>query len=141
MGFSISATTAIIGVAFIMVLEVSMGTIIPVLTEVDESFNDMRQRAIDQLQTNVVINNITVQANASLHDLEIKIKNSGSTVIDKSFITLLINGSLSSFTCSSDYLFPESEYSLFVYGVSGSGSIKVKIITKNGISDYDTYNV
>jgi archaellum component FlaF (FlaF/FlaG flagellin family) len=138
MGFSVSAAAAIIGVAFIMVLEVSMGTILPVLNDLDESYDEMRQRAIDELQTGFKIQNISVQINGSLHDLSIQVKNTGSTVIENSYVSLLINGTLSSFTCTNDYWFPENIYTLSVYGLSGSGEKKIKLIAKNGISDYDT---
>jgi len=139
MGFSISASTAIIGVAILMTLEVSMGTVIPVLTDLDESYDDMRQRTLDELQTSIVISNITVQANASLHDLSIKVDNTGSTVIDSNYVHVLIDGVLSSFTSSESYWFPEQLVTLSVYGVSGSGSKIVKVVTNNGISDYKSY--
>lgn len=141
MGFSVSAAAAIIGIAFIMVLEVSMGTILPVLNDLDESYDEMRQRAIDELQTRIEIENISVQSNGSLHDLSIQVKNNGSTVVENSYVNLLINGTLSSFTCANDYWFPENSYTLSVYGVSGSGEKKIKLIAKNGISDYETYTV
>ncbi len=140
MGFSISATAAIIGVSFLMILEISMGTLFPVITNIDESYDNMRERAINELQTDIEIHNISVQANSSLHDLSIQVKNTGSTTIKVSNVDLLINGTLSSFTCSNQYWFPENTYELSVYGLSGSGLKKVKIITYNGISDYDTYS-
>lgn len=141
LGFSISATSAIIGVAIIMVIEVSVGTVIPVITDLDNSYDEMRQRAVEELQTMIEIENINVQTNDSLHDLSIEIKNTGSTVIESSYVNVLVNGSLSSFLCDDEYWFPESIYTVSVDGVSGSGLKKVKIITNNGISDYDTYSV
>ncbi|MBS3778397.1 MAG: hypothetical protein KGY50_03785 [Candidatus Thermoplasmatota archaeon] len=141
MGFSISATSAIIGIAIIMVIEISVGTIIPVITDLDSSYDEMRQRAVNELQTNIEIQNITVQTNGSLHDLSIQIKNTGSTVIKSLYVDVLVDGSLSSFTCADEYWFPENTYTVSVNGLSGSGSKKVKIITNNGISEYHTYSV
>jgi archaellum component FlaF (FlaF/FlaG flagellin family) len=141
MGFSISATSAIIGVAIVMIIEVSMGTVLPVLTDIDESYDKMRQRAVDELQTSIEIQNISVQINDSLHDISIQLKNTGSTVIDNSYVDLLINGTLTSFISDTDYWFPESIYNISVYGLPGTGMQKVKLIANNGISDYDVYSV
>jgi archaellum component FlaF (FlaF/FlaG flagellin family) len=141
LGFSISATAAIIGVAVIMVLEVTMATMFPMVTNLDESYKEMSKRAIENIQTEIEIQNITVQINGSLHDLSIQIKNSGSTVIENANVDLLINGTLSEFITSEEFWFPESNYTIRANGISGSGLQRVKLITKNGISDYDTYVV
>lgn len=140
-GFSISATAAIIGVSFLMILEISMGTLFPMFTDIDESYDNMRQRAIDELQTDIEIENISVQANSSLHDLTINLKNKGATTIEVSSVDLLVNGSLFPFSCNEEYWFPESNYTISVYGLSGSGLQQVKLIVFNGISDYGTYSV
>ena len=123
-----------------MVLEVSMGTVLPVLTDLDESYDDMRNRAVDELQTNIQITDMSAQANSSLHDLTINLTNSGSTVIETSYINVLIDGSMSVFAIDDLYWFPESSYTVLVNGVSGSGVHQVKVITKNGICDYATYS-
>jgi archaellum component FlaF (FlaF/FlaG flagellin family) len=123
-----------------MVLEVSMGTVLPVLSDVDESYDEMRNRAVDELQTDIEIDDITVQANSSFHDITINLTNRGSTVIDSSYVHCLIDGSIQGFTVNSRYFFPESSYSLSVNGLAGSGMHQVKVVTMNGISDYATYS-
>ena len=123
-----------------MVLEVSMGTVLPVLSDVDESYDEMRNRAVDELQTDVEIDDITVQSNSSFHDIAINLTNKGSTVIDSSYVHCLVDGSIQGFTVNSQYFFPESSYSLSVNGLSGSGVHQVKVVTMNGISDYATYS-
>jgi archaellum component FlaF (FlaF/FlaG flagellin family) len=140
MGFSVSASAAILAVSLIMVLEVSMGTILPILTELDESYDALRKRAVDELQTAINIENITVESNASLHDVTIMVKNTGATVIESIHVHVLINGTLTSFTCDDDYWFPESHYTLSVDGISGSGDRQVKVVTNNGISSYASYS-
>ncbi|MDG6219051.1 MAG: hypothetical protein QCI00_06385 [Candidatus Thermoplasmatota archaeon] len=139
MGFSISASMGILAVALIMVLEISMGALFPVITELDESYDALRKRAVDELQTSVTIENITVESNNSLHDVTITVKNTGSTVIDIRYVNVLINGLLQSFTSDDSYWFPESNYTLSVYGVTGSGLQQVKVIANNGISCYASY--
>ncbi|MBS3802183.1 MAG: hypothetical protein KGY65_05480 [Candidatus Thermoplasmatota archaeon] len=123
-----------------MVLEVSVGTVLPVLTDLDESYDKMRNRAVEELQTDIQINDMSTQANNSLHDLTINLTNSGSTVIETSYITVLIDGSNSVFAVDELYWFPESSYTMMVPGISGSGVHQVKVITKNGICDYATYS-
>jgi archaellum component FlaF (FlaF/FlaG flagellin family) len=140
MGFSVSASAAILAVSLIMVLEVSMGTILPILTELDESYDALRKRAVDELQTAINIENITVESNASLHDVTIMVKNTGATVIESIHVHVLINGTLTSFICDDDYWFPESHYTLSVDGISGSGDRQVKVVTNNGISSYASYS-
>ena len=56
MGFSVAATAAIIGVSIIMILEVSMGNVIPLYSDIQESYKEMKDRAIDELQTMSLIN-------------------------------------------------------------------------------------
>jgi len=123
-----------------MVLEVSMGTVLPVLTDLDESYDEMRNRAVAELQTDIEINDMSAQANGSLHDVSINLTNSGSTVIETMYVTVLIDGSNSVFAVDELYWFPESSYTISVNGVSGSGVHQVKVITKNGICDYETYS-
>lgn len=117
-----------------------MGTILPILTELDESYDALRKRAVDELQTAINIENITVESNASFHDITITVKNTGSTVIESGYVHVLINGTLTSFICDDDYWFPESHYTLSVDGISGSGDQQVKVVTNNGISTYASYS-
>jgi archaellum component FlaF (FlaF/FlaG flagellin family) len=53
MGFSLVAAAAIVGVSLVMGLEIIVGTTIPTITNINESYNEMRNRAIDQIQTNI----------------------------------------------------------------------------------------
>jgi len=140
MGFSISAATAIIGVTLVMALEVSLGTMIPLYTDIQESYHDMKKRSIEEIQTDLSIEQVNATVNASNHDVNITIKNTGSTTIESAYITILIDGEQEAFVCDSSYLYPESSYYLLVNGISGSGEKKIKIITANGISCYETYN-
>lgn len=140
MGFSISASMGILAVAVIMVLEISMGAFFPVLTGIDESYDALRKRAVDELQTALTIENITVGSNNSLHDVTITVKNTGATVINTRYVNVLINGLLRSFAQEESYWFPESYYTFSVYGVSGSGLQQVKVVANNGISCYGSYS-
>ena len=54
MGFSLVAAAAIIGVSVLIAIEVFVGSTIPVFTDVHESFNNMKNRAIDQVKTDII---------------------------------------------------------------------------------------
>ncbi|RLF58585.1 MAG: hypothetical protein DRN27_05015 [Thermoplasmata archaeon] len=140
MGFSVSTATALIGVAIVMSLEVSIGVMIPLYADVSDSYRDMKTRSIDELQTDITINDVNVTSNATLHDLNITIKNTGSIVLEREYITILIDGVIQDYTGSSTYLYPESSDHYLLNGLSGSGEKKIKIITSNGISCYASYN-
>ena len=141
MGFSVAAAAAIIGVSLLMILEMFVGNTIPLYAEIQDSYKDMRNRAIDELQTMISVQNVTTSPNASNYDLNITLQNTGSTVVDMTYVTLLINGTKTSFTSSSTYLYPASSVNLTSNDLLGSGQKKLKIITKNGISSYETYNI
>jgi len=141
MGFSISAAAAVIGVSLLMIVEISLGTIIPLYVDIQESYDQMKDRAVDELQTSVTIANVNTTVNASGYDLNVTIRNSGSTVIDTRYVHVLIDGASVSFSCSSTYIHPENTNYILVHGLTGSGEKKVKVITQNGISCYDSYIV
>ena len=57
MGFSLTAAAAIIGVALLISLELIVGTTIPTITDVHKAYDDMKDRSIDQIQTDISITN------------------------------------------------------------------------------------
>ena len=141
MGFSLSAATAIIGVGIVISLELIVSTTIPTITDVHDSYDDMRERSIDLIQTNINISAIQTVANLSNYDMNITIKNTGSTTLKTDKFDILINGTSTKFTCSSLFIYPENSAKFNIYNKAGSGLKKLKIITNNGVSDYLTYNV
>ncbi len=138
MGFSLVAATAIVGVAVLISLELIVGTTIPTITEVHNSFDEMKDRAIDQIQTSINISDHRTKPNASLHDINIEITNEGSTTLKLADFTVLINGTLKSFTSTTSYLYPKNSAEIVVLALT-NGNNKVKVVTGNGISDYYEY--
>ncbi|OGS40170.1 MAG: hypothetical protein A3K77_03570 [Euryarchaeota archaeon RBG_13_31_8] len=136
MGFSLVAATAIIGVSLIMCLEIIVGTTIPTITDLNKSFDYMRNRAIDQVQTNIDIISVTSEINGSNFDINITVENIGSITLQTSNFDILINGTKNEFTCSKSYLYPEGEVYFNILNIPGSGEKRLKIITNNGIADY-----
>jgi archaellum component FlaF (FlaF/FlaG flagellin family) len=96
----------------------------------------MRDRAIEQIQTDVNITDVTSQVNGSNRDINITVENIGSTTLETGDFNILINGTENTFTCSKEYLHPENEVYFNVSSLQGSGDRRLKVITENGISDY-----
>ena len=136
MGFSLVAAAAIIGVSVLIAIEIIVGTTIPTITNVHDSFDEMRDRAIDQVQTDINVTSVTTEANGSNTDINVTLKNIGSVTLKTSYFSILINGVDQKYTCSNTYLHPENEVYFNVSSLIGSGDRRLKIVTDNGISDY-----
>jgi len=136
MGFSLVAAAAIIGVSIVMAIEIIVGTTIPTITDVHDSFDDMRDRAINQVQTDINITDVTSEVNGSNYDINITVENIGSITLETTYFNILVNGTEMEFTCSKSYLHPENEIYFNVSSLESTGPRRLKIVTDNGISDY-----
>ena len=141
MGFSTVAATAIVGVALVMAIEIIVGTTIPTITDVHGSYDDMKDRAIEQVQTDVNITAASTSANASNYDLNITIENTGSVTLKTNSFDVLINGTKNKFQYSKLYLYPKNTVYFEVYNISGSETARLKIVTNNGIEEYYDYTI
>ncbi|KYK22581.1 hypothetical protein AYK24_01960 [Thermoplasmatales archaeon SG8-52-4] len=141
MGFSLVAAAAIICVAIVMAIEIIVGTTIPTITDVHESLKDMKNRAIDQIQTDLSITDVTSTPNGSNYDINITIDNTGSVTLETEKFNILINGSENTFTCSQPFIYPENIVYFNVYNFQDTGSLRLKVIADNGISDYYDFTV
>ena len=136
MGFSLIAAAANIGLAIVMAIEIIVGTTIPTVTNVQNSFDEMRERAIEQVQTDINISSITSEVNGSNYDINITVENTGSVTLKTTYFNILINGIDKPFSCSKKYLYPENEVYFNVSNLQATGDTRLKIITNNGISNY-----
>ena len=59
MGASYVASAVVIGVALILVLQTFAGNILPSVSDINASYHDMKDRAIDQVQTDINITSVT----------------------------------------------------------------------------------
>ena len=141
MGLSIAAAAAIIGVSSLIVLGIVIGSVLPATSNYADSFQYMKSRAINQIQTDIDITSVATPANASNYDLNITLKNIGSTVLKTSDFNILVNGTNQEFVCKNMYLYPESTIYFNVYDLPGEGSRKLKVVSDNGISDYHEYTI
>jgi archaellum component FlaF (FlaF/FlaG flagellin family) len=136
MGFSVIAAAAMLGVTLFMAVEIITNDLLPTIDEMNNSYEDMKERYQDQLQSDINITSITRSANGSNFDYNISVKNTGSvTLITKNF-QILINGTAYPFSCSAQRLYPENTLFFTIPNVAGAGSQRVKVITNNGIAEY-----
>ena len=140
-GFSLVAATAIIGVTLLIAIEVIIGATVPTLTDVHNSFYDMRNRAINQIQTDINITNLGIEVNGSDYDINITVENTGSITLETAYFNILLNGTETRFACSKSFLYPENEVYFNVSNLQGTGPRTLKVVTNNGVSDYYEFNL
>jgi archaellum component FlaF (FlaF/FlaG flagellin family) len=141
MGFSLVGAAAIIGVSILMAIEIIISTSIPTITNVDNAFYEMRDRVIDQAQTDINITNVVSVANGSNYDINITLENTGSVTLETGFFDILVNGTIVDFTCSKSYIHPENNVNFNVSSILDLGTLKLKVVTNNGISDYYEFTI
>lgn len=143
MGFSLVGAAAILGVSMLVIMEIIVGTTIPTVTNVQDSYKDMKNRAIEQVQTDINITSAVATPNGSYyHDLTFTVNNTGSISLETADFDVIVNGTKETFTCTTKYLFPENEATVTVEHIYGrSVTRRLKVVTENGIEDYFTYNV
>ena len=125
MGLSVSVASAIIAVSVIIVIEISLGNLLPVITDLNESYESFKDRAVDKTQS----------------DLNITIENTGSVVIDTNYCNVLVNGTFYPFYSSKDKLYPKKSAYFTIENLPGSGQFRLKVVSNLGISDYETFVV
>ncbi len=139
MGFSLVGAFAIIGVSILMVLEILTGSLLPAVTDYNDSYDVMKDRIIEQVQTDILITGTSTSINGSNYDLNITVNNTGGVTLKTEDFNILINGTSFGFTCSNSYLYIDSTVYFNVSAIPGGGDSRVKVVTNNGISDYETY--
>jgi archaellum component FlaF (FlaF/FlaG flagellin family) len=142
MGFSLSASTVIIGVSVLIAAEIIIGVFVPMVENIDESYGNMKDRIVDQVQTSINITNVVTTINGVDHNISITVKNTGSVVLNTSYFNVLVNGTDRQFVCSKSYIYLENIAYFNVTGLEGStGARRLKIVTENGVTDYYEYTL
>lgn len=139
MGFSLVAAFAVIGVSIFIAIEILTGSLLPAITDVDESYDELVDRSIEMIQTDINITNVSISANGPNYNHNITVKNTGSITLNTSDFIILINGITQQFNCTDSYLYPEKQTYFNVSNLPGDGNKRLKVITPNGISDYYEY--
>ena len=134
MGFSLIASSAIIGVAVLISLEIIVGSTVPVITDTHDSYEDMRDRAVDRVQTDITITNAQWNNPYTVFSVD----NTGSVTVNTSKCTVLFIGVNKTFTCTVAYLHP-AQTAIFGVNERLSNGDMIKLITPNGVEAYYEY--
>ena len=143
MGFE---TSVVIAIFFLSAMILGTTTYVIVSSSqdmVDDASYEQNEMQIKRLQTDIVIGSSTPTGSAASYNLTLTVSNTGSETLKSDELNVLVDGIVQSysFTPTTTTWTPDGTISLIVTGLSGGGSHRVKMITENGISDYDTYNV
>ncbi len=141
MGFSVIAAAAILGLTLFMAVEIIASDLLPTIEDMNKSYDEMKDRQQNQLQSNINITTALRSANGSNFDYNVSVKNTGSATLFTKNFQVLINGTTYQFACSRENLYPENTVYFSITNVPGAGSQRVKVITNNGIEDYYTYPI
>jgi archaellum component FlaF (FlaF/FlaG flagellin family) len=136
MGFSLIASAAILGVTLFMAVEIITSDLLPTIEEINTSYDDMKERIKDQVQTDINITTVSRSPNGMNYNYNISLQNTGSTSLKTADFTILINGITYQFTCSHSYIHPENTVYFNVQNITGDGMKRMKVISNNGIADY-----
>ena len=140
MGFSTSAAFAIVGVCIFVCMDILSGSVLPSLSELNESYRAMERRAVERVNTGISITNITKTPGIP-YSIRIEVKNTGSTNLDVSRFTVMINGTIVEYSYDKNYLYPCDTVNISVTNLTYGGVIRVKIVTGNGVGGYGVYVV
>lgn len=139
MGFSTVAATAILGGSCVLMITILTGGVLPTISDYHEAYKNMEERAVQRIQTSINITDVT-NTSGIVYDLNVTVKNTGGITLKTVDFTILINGTNKEFNCSETYLYPEKDV-IFTINLTGTGLKRIKIISANGISDYEEYIV
>jgi archaellum component FlaF (FlaF/FlaG flagellin family) len=136
MGFSLTASAAILGVTLFMATEIITSALLPTIEGINDSYGDMNDRLRDQIQTDITIIGVNRSANGTNFDYNITVKNTGSVTLNTEDFMILINGTAYPSDCTHRYLYPENIVFFNVMNITGAGENRIKVVTNNGIAEY-----
>jgi len=139
MGFSLTATWAIIGACAIIIIELLSTLFFPLIVNVDESTTHNNVHMLDLINTKFNLQNISLQPNGSTTDLHFQLNNTGQSTLDLSQCNLLIDGAIATFSYTQPYLFPQETTTLHATNLTIAQPTHIKMVTGNGAESYTTY--
>ena len=138
MGFSTSAAFAILGVCVFVCLDILSSSFLPSLSELNTAYRCMERRMVERLNTDIDVINIS-KTSGTTYNISIKVKNTGSTELDVGDFTIIVNGAIEGYSADREYLYPLDIVNITVTNLTYTGTIRVKVVTGNGIEDYGSY--
>ena len=135
MGFSVSATIAVLFIAFMGIGAVSFNMVSESFFSVQNALADRNKLMYDQLNTDIKILNHSDDGS----NLTLMAENTGSTVIEPVYLNALVDGKLVDATSDDTIWFPEETLNITMAVQTGEPH-RIKIVTGRGIADYYTVN-
>jgi flagellar protein FlaF len=129
MGFSISATIAVLFISFVAVGATGYSMAAKGFFSVQDALAERNKLMYDKLNTAIKILNYTVNGTKGI----LLAENTGNTVIEPVFLSALSDGRLVNLTTDDSIWFPNTNLNITV----DNGS-RIKIITGNGVAAYYT---
>ena len=139
MGFSTSAAFAILGVCLVVCIDILSSSVLPAASELERSYKKLEDRLVERANTDIEITNIT-KSLGNPYNISITVKNTGSINLEVEDFTVMVNGIVEDFSYNSPYLYPENTVILNITNLTYTGLVRVKVVTGNGVSDYETYS-
>jgi flagellar protein FlaF len=130
MGFSYVAAVAILLSSSLIFFGIVYGEFMQNNTQLGSAQNTQTQQEYDLLNSKVNITGYYVES-GSAYNVTINMTNTGSVTLDLDTTTLLVNGTMSSFTASTEYLFPLGNASI-TFHVSTARLMPVDITFNTG---------
>ena len=140
MGFSTSAAFAIIGICIFVCIDILSGSFLPSLSDLNASYRSLERRVVEKINTQIDIINIS-KTSGLPYNISISVKNTGSTNLDVGDFTVMVNGIIVNYSYDKEFLYPCDIVNISVNNLTYSGTNRVKVVTGNGVSDYETYTV
>jgi len=139
MGFSLIASAAILAVTLFMAVEIITGSLLPTIEGINTSYGELKDRLSNQMHTDIAITQVSRAIDGLSYEYTIMVQNTGSVTLTTAKFALLFNGTAYPATCSSACLYPDNHCNFTAINIPGGGTMRIKIITENGIADYYTY--
>ncbi|MEM0154984.1 MAG: flagellar protein F [Thermoplasmataceae archaeon] len=134
MGFSYVAAVAILLSSSLIFFGIVYGEFMQNNTQLGSAQNTQTQQEYNLLNSKVNITGYYVES-GSAYNVTINMTNTGSVPLDLNTTTLLVNGTISSFTSPTVYLFPLGNSSI-TFHVSTARLMPVEIIFNTGYQKF-----
>lgn len=143
MGFEVAVVTAIFFISALVVGTFSYTALSTSSDLVNDAAAEQHQMQTSRLHTSINIDYSVPAASGSIYELTVTLTNTGSETLRFDELNVLIDGQLEPYTFNGTAAVwvPAETRSLTVAGLTGAGQHRVKVVTGNGVSAYDTYQV
>lgn len=143
MGFELSVIAVIFFISAVLMGTFSY-TMLGASNELlDDASAEQYQMQRTLLQTDIEVEDSTPDSVAANYNLTVTLSNTGSETLYFDELSVLVDGNLESYTYDdiAATWTPAETRNLTITGLSGQGIHRVKVVTRNGISAYDSYLV